>query len=117
MAPFSQHFISSLRKTKNITQVFKVNVSAINMVVFGMVILFAFMYIVQVNHTTTKGYHIRDLEVRISELERTNKKFELLAQEAGSMDRVSRSVKMLGMVKSDIPQFVTGGTASVVVNR
>lgn len=63
-------------------------------------------YIVVVTGTITKGYEIRNLETQLRELTIQNQQLELTARETQSLEHVAKSIKMLGFVKSEIPNYV-----------
>lgn len=85
----------------------------INVVTFSVLILLGFAYIFQVNSTASKGYTMRELETRIQELTVANQQIETEVNEAQSLSRISRAVKMIGMVKAEAPVYVNAGSPSV----
>jgi len=64
------------------------------------------VYIVQVNGSISKGYQIRNLETQIQELSIKNQALELNTQRVQSLDHVVRSVKMLGLVDAERPEYI-----------
>jgi len=72
-----------------------------------------FSYIVQVNTTISKGYQIRDLETQVNELALMNEKLELETRKSQSLDHVAKSVKMLGFVEAEMPNYVSGAEPSM----
>ncbi len=111
MSKFSQTMFSSVRKTGTLILSLGRHMFLLNLVVLGAVVLLAVFFIVQVNHATTKGYRMRDLETEISRLKLENQKLEIEATEARSMASISEKVQMLGLVKSNAPVYLSGTNA------
>jgi hypothetical protein len=106
-----------LSRTKVYTQAIDQNMALINMVILAMVLLIGFAYIVQVNRSTTKGYQIRDLETSIEKLGIENQRLEIEVAGNRSVAAVDERVKMLGMVPTDTPDYVSAGAPTVALNR
>jgi hypothetical protein len=108
---------SGVHRTQTIIASLGRNVFALNLILLALIATLALLYIVQVNHATTKGYKIRDLETNIARLKLENKKMEIIATEARSMDAIARNVQMLGMVEAPAPTYVGGTTPTFTLNR
>tara|TARA_Y100000031_G_C8130637_1_gene342724 strand:- start:273 stop:548 length:276 start_codon:yes stop_codon:yes gene_type:complete len=89
--------------------------AVINIVILALVLLIGFAYIVQVNRSTTKGYQIRDLETRIEQLGIENQRLEIEVAGNRSVAAVDERVKMLGMVPTETPDYVSAGTPTVAL--
>lgn len=117
MSLFSQIAFSNTHSYCVRSRSFRVWLSAyiwqINIATFSALILLSFIYIFQVNSTASKGYTMRELETRIQELTVTNQQIETEVNEAQSLNRISRVVKMIGMVKAEAPVYVNAGSPSV----
>lgn len=83
------------------------HVFLLNAVSLMLLLVLLVSYIVQVNSTISKGYQIRDLETQVNELTLLNQKTELEVRQSQSLDRVERSVKMLGFIRADMPNYVS----------
>lgn len=71
-------------------------------------------YLFQVNDLATKGYEIRDLENRIQDLEKENKRLEIREVELTSMYSIEKSTESLGLVSSGEASYVEmGGTVAM----
>lgn len=116
MSKFSQTMFSSARATRTLIATLGRQVVLLNVLVLGLSLALVLLYIVQVNRATTKGYMMRDLETRISELTLQNQKWEIQATEARSMAAISEKVPMLGLVKAETPTYVSP-TDTVSFNR
>ena len=74
-------------------------------------------YIFFVNGDIAKGYKIRELETRLSELELQNQQIEVVARESQSLEHVAYSVKMMGFVKAKMPTYIHAGAPSVAMAK
>ncbi len=118
MTRYAQHRgTSGEGHMRSIAMYYASHVARVNMI--GLVIVFVAImaYIAQVNRTVARGYAIRELETSIRHLEEENERLDLVIREARSLDRVSSSVAMLGMVEAGIPRYVTVGTPSYALAR
>lgn len=93
------------------------NVMLVNLILFLAVISCSLAYVVRVNVSATKGYKIRELENAISQLKLDNQAMQVKIAEVRSMDNITAKVPMLGMVKAETPQYVSGMPATVSLNR
>lgn len=108
---------SGIGRTRNVLAFLQSRAVVLNVSTLALVVLFAASYIVQVNGSVAKGYAIRELEDRIHELSLNNQKMEVTVREAQSLDNVTRSVKMLGLVSADAPTYVNANAPSVALAR
>jgi len=89
----------------------------INIATFALLVLLSFVYIIQVNNTASKGYAIRDIENRIHELTLSNQTMELALRDAQSLNNISRTVKMIGLVQENNPTYVDATGATYAFNK
>lgn len=108
---------SAARKTKTLFATLHRNVFRMNLALIALIGCLGLLYVVQINSATTKGYRMRDIETQISQYEFDNERLEVMAADARSMDRVMRGVQMLGMVRSETPNFLAVGAPSVAMNQ
>ncbi len=92
------------------SHIFILNV--LSLFVVGFLVL---AYIVQVNSSISKGYQIRELEIVREQLSLQNQQLEVNVREAQSLERVARSVKMLGFVDAKLATYVVSGAPSVAL--
>jgi hypothetical protein len=85
---------------------FHAHLSFVNLFSFILLIALCVIYIVQVNHTVSKGYQIRELESEIQELTLHNQTLEVTTQQAQSLENVARATKMIGLVRADRPEYI-----------
>ncbi len=85
---------------------------AINIATFALMVLLCVSYMLVVTDAISKGYQMRDIEVQLQELTIQNQHLDVQARESQSLEHVSRSVKMLGLVRSGQPDYLTASEAS-----
>jgi len=91
---------------------FRDHIVALNVVSLAIVGVLVFSYIIEVNTTISKGYQIRELETQVRELTLVNDKLELETRKSQSLDHVAKSVKMLGFVEAEMPNYVSSAEPS-----
>lgn len=84
------------------------HVVALNIVSLVVVGVLVATYIVQVNASISQGYQIRELENQLDELSLMNQNLELETRKSQSLDHVAKSVKMLGFVQAEMPNYISG---------
>lgn len=84
------------------------HVVALNIASLVIVCLLVVSYIIQVNASISQGYQIRELENQLDELSLMNQNLELETRKSQSLDHVAKSVKMLGFVVAEMPNYISG---------
>ena len=86
----------------------------LNIAILILIFSMGFLYLVQVNKATTKGYQMRDLETRINVVEESNQKLEIQVTELQTLDSIKERSQTLGMVPTDKVKYikVTGSTVA-----
>lgn len=115
MSKFSQTLFSGAAKTRTAVAFFGRNAVRLNLITLVMLVIFAAAYIVQVNGSVAKGYAIRELEDQMRQLSLDNQKLEVTVREAQSLQNVTRSVKMLGLVAAETPKYLASATPAVAM--
>ncbi len=95
----------------------KLSLPVLNALVFSLVLIIGVAYIAEVNHASTKGFAVRNLERRIDDLRVQNEQLEFEVAQRESVDHVTTRLKMLGMVPVDQVAYTSTGGSSVAVNR
>lgn len=72
------------------------------------------LYIWQVNAKATNGFAMRDLEKEISTLSIENERLDVKVSHLQSIDSVSTRVQMLGLVKINDVNYVSGASAVAI---
>lgn len=83
------------------------NTTLLNLISLSVLGLLVVSYILQVNTTISKGYQIRDLETQVHELTLMNQQLELETRKSQSLQHVATSVKMLGFVEAQSPEYIS----------
>ena len=117
MTRFNQHMQTNSARAKTAVAFVDRHMTTLNVAGLVLVAIVAVLYIVQVNRTVTHGYAIRELESEIHELTLDNQQLEVDARAAQSLDRVTRSVKMLGLVEAGTPRYLTSGEPSYAMAK
>lgn len=84
------------------------HVVALNIASLVFVALLVVSYIIQVNASISQGYQIRELENQLDELSLLNQNLELETRKSQSLEHVADSVKMLGFVEAEMPNYISG---------
>lgn len=106
---------SGVARTRTAVAFFARNSVRLNLITLAMVILFAAAYVVQVNGSVAKGYAIRELEDQMKQLTLDNQRLEVTIRDAQSLQNVTRSVKMLGLVTAETPVYLTSAAPTVAM--
>lgn len=80
-----------------------------------LIIVFGFLYILQINNSTSKGYKIRSLKNQISELGEINKSYQVNISNLKSINFLQSKTEGLKMVKAQGIEYLAFPTTSVVV--
>lgn len=112
------HHFPELRKKRNI---FKMLIGLftpkkLSVVVASLALVIGGAYLMQINITATKGYEIRDLENKLSQLQEDNKKLNLAYIELQSMANILEEVPKLNLVATENVEIITS-VGSVVALR
>jgi hypothetical protein len=89
----------------------------LNIMTLALVGILCLSYIFQVTSTVTKGYELRDLEVRIHELTLENQQMGIAIRQSQSLNHVANSVSMLGLVRSQQPTYIESGEPSYALAK
>lgn len=69
-------------------------------------LVFGIVYLVQVNTISTKGYDIKKLQQKLSDLKETNKRLELEVSSTKAIQNLETTVKSLNLVPSGAIKYV-----------
>ncbi len=82
-----------------------------------LLVVVVFSYLWQVNSVATSGYQLKELEKKISILEKRHSKLLLRATELRSLSRVEEKSKELGMVANDTIYYLAADQSVVALSR
>lgn len=94
------------RQKRRWLSLMKINIKTTNMIIGLLIVVFSVSYLVQINGLATKGYQIKELEKRITELEEQKSDLELVTLSLQSMGSVKDKVVDLGMVEVGEPDYL-----------
>lgn len=83
---------------KKVFRKMKIDIKILNLVIIGLIVVMSITYLIQVNSFAVKGYKIKELEKKITELKQAGKSLELQVLNLQSMDNVQSKVDQLNMV-------------------
>lgn len=83
------------------------------------VVLFAcgFLYVLETNAASTKGFVMSDLEQSIAELERENQRLSVEIAEHRSMNSIAERLKDTNFVSADSVAYISPEVLQVVASR
>lgn len=93
--------------TKKKIKMISISTKILNVTLITLLFVFSFAYLVQMNSLSTKGYQIKELESKISDLQQDSKDLELQVFELKSMDNIKSKVSQLNMVKVDKVEYLS----------
>ena len=85
--------------------------------IIGLILAICLFYLWQTNSLATKGYQIKDLESRVSDLRKTNKQLQLQITELRSTERITKEVEALKMVAVARVEYLKADGSTVALNR
>jgi len=94
----------------------QINSRGIFIFLFTITALCGLIYLWQINGLATKGYKIKDLEEKVSQIKDQNKKLELEVTELRSSARIAAKLKELNLVEVARVEYLTD-SGSVAINR
>ena len=115
MSKLSQTMYSGVTRTRTAFAFFGRNAVRLNLLSLALVVLFSAAYVVQVNGSVAKGYAIREIEDQMKQLTLDNQKLEVTIREAQSLQNITRSVKMLGLVAAETPTYLSSAAPTVAM--
>jgi cell division protein FtsL len=104
-----------VRRRINVRAWITSHVVALNISSLVIVGLLVITYIIQVNASISQGYQIRELENQLDELTLMNQNLELETRKSQSLEHVAKSVKMLGFVQAEMPQYISGSAPALAM--
>ena len=100
------------KRPMKLSMLFFKHVAVFNVLGIVLVLAGCGAYIVEINGSVTTGYRLRDLEMRTDELANANQKLEVALRKSQSLEAVEHSVRILGLVPAENPQYVNGSPPS-----
>lgn len=83
-------------------------------ILFGLIVCFGFLYIVQITSVSTKGYEMSDTQKKIHELKKETKELEVQIAKHQSLQNIHERLKETNMVVATDVQYISLSDAVVV---
>ncbi len=80
------------------------------------IVIFSGSYLYKINNTSTTGYVIQDLDLKVRDLERENQRLSLEVARYSSMNTIKKRIGELGLTEAKDVEYLTAG-GSVVAKR
>jgi cell division protein FtsL len=82
-----------------------------------LIIFCGVLYLWQINSLATKGYNMKDLEAKASELKDENKRLQVQITDLRSVARITEKVQELKMVEVARLEYLKANGSTVALNR
>ena len=98
-------------RRKTLSHKIEVGMNSLAFLIIAFVAIISFIFLIHSNKNATKGYALKNLEVKRSQLMTENEVWDMQIAQVKSLQAIQSDPKILSMVKADQPQFVRGDTA------
>ncbi len=88
--------------------------TSIQSLLFALVALLALVslvYLAHANRNATKGYALKNMELRRSALVTENEVWDMQIARAQALENIQKDPKVLSMIRAEKPQFIRGDSA------
>jgi len=89
----------------------EVGINALLFVIIALVAMISLAYLANANHNATKGYALKNLELKRTNLVTQNEVLDMEIAKAQALENLQNDPKIKTMVKANEPMFVRGDTA------
>lgn len=79
-----------------------------------LLVVAGFSYVWQISLVSTQGYHLKDLERQLADLEKVNEQLESQAAGLRSLSRIETKVTEMGMVKNESIIYLSNETEAAM---
>jgi len=110
-ALFIENKTSEHVRKKTLSQKIEVGMTSLIFVTIILVAIISLVYLAHANRNATKGYALKNLELRRSHLLTENEVWDMQIAQVKSLNSIQSDPKVTSMVKADQPKFVRGDTA------
>src|SRR3989344_5824814 len=97
----------SYRRNK-IARKININTKGLNIFLAALIVVLGVSYLIQTNALATKGYQIKELENKVSDLRQEKSDLELVALSLQSMGSIKNKVNSLEMVSAGEAGYLSG---------
>lgn len=110
-ALFVENNSSSVVRRKTLSQKVEMGVTSLVFVTIILIAVISLVYLAHANRNATKGYALKNLELRRSHLLTENEVWDMQIAQVKSLEAIQSDPKILSMVKAEQPKFVRGDSA------
>ncbi|MCK5612262.1 hypothetical protein KAR91_60885 [Candidatus Pacearchaeota archaeon] len=89
----------------------EVGANALLFVIIALVTFISLAYLANANQNATKGYSLKNLELKRTQLLTENEVWDMEIARVQSLASIQNDPKIKSMVKTDTPMFIRGDTA------
>ena len=89
----------------------EVGINALLFVIITLVTLISLAYLANANHNATKGYALKNLELKRSNLLTENEVWDMEIAKVQALESIQNDPKIQKMVKANEPMYIRGDTA------
>ena len=97
--------------SRTLSQKVEVGINALLFVIIALVALISLAYLANSNANATKGYALKNLELKRSQLVTENEVWDMEIAKTQALESLQNDPKVQKMVKADQPLFIRGDTA------
>ena len=101
---------SNVRK-RTLSQKIEVGMTSLLFVTILLIAIISLVYLAHANRNATKGYALKNLELRRSRLLTENEVWDMQIARVKALDNIASDPKVLSMMKADKPLFIRGDSA------
>lgn len=98
-------------RRRTLSQKIEVGMNSLAFFILAFVAIISLIFLAHSNRNATKGYALKNLELKHSQLLTENEVWDMQIAQVKSLQAIQSDPKVLSMVKADKPQFVRGDTA------
>ena len=107
---FNHNPTATVRKN-TLSHKVEVGVNALVFVIIALIALISLAYLANSNRNATKGYALKNLELKRSQLVTENEVWDMEIARVQSLANIQNDEKVKSMVKTNEPLFIRGDTA------
>jgi hypothetical protein len=98
-------------RSKPLSHKVEVGINALLFVIITLVTLISLAYLANANHNATKGYALKNLELKRSNLLTENEVLDMEIARVQALENIQNDPKIQKMVKANEPMYIRGDTA------
>lgn len=100
-----------LQRKQTLSQRVEASISSLLFVIITLICLLSLAYLAHANKNATKGYALKNMELKRSNLLIQNEVWDMQIAKAQSLEVLQNDPKILAMTKADKPLFIRMDTA------